>query len=195
MKTITIETREQLYLLCKDICFAQRSFYKDSIDIIEQHGAMLKMTILFYCDGKYLKGPNPNKRSVVIICSSIYPATNSMSQAEREYKCQCYYSKIGVIKKAKDSAYLLCLNNCEDKCMTLFFHKYANRLVQKPADIALKHRLSDVVANVLLPKRQGSSFNKTYRGFPIKGIIVIVLLVIVILIRLAIPRGYHPSLK
>ena len=181
--------------MCKNICSVQRNFYKGNINTIEQQGATVKIEYLFFHDGKYSKTPNFKKRSTLMICSSIYPTKNSKLQAERTHTCQHYYSKVGVIKKKNISTYWLCINKHEDKGMTTFFKRYSNRLMKKTANIALKHRLLDVIVNTVFPKRYGSSFNKTYRGFPIKAIFIIISLLMLFLIRLATPTGYHPILK
>jgi len=194
MNNIIFKTKEQLYLLCKDICAVQHDFYKNSCDIIEQRGAAVKIGYLFGYSGKYNKTPNLDKTNSLIVCTSIYPASISLFHAENTHVCQCYYSKVGVIKKRDNDTYLLHVNESEDKGMTFFLKRYRSRLSKKNAVAALKHRIADIVTNGLFPKRLGSSFNKTYRGFPIKGFIVIILLILLFLIRLIIPSGYHPSL-
>lgn len=170
MKT-TFETKEQLYLLCKEICSTKYELYKENIELIKNHGATVKINYLFYHSGKYSKHPNLNKRCILMICSSIYPTTLSLSHAERTYVCQSYRSKVGTINQSDTSTYQLKINKHKDIGMTAFFKKYAKRLVKKTPNIAL------------------------LRKFPIKTIIVIVLLILLFLIRLATPTGYHPSLK
>lgn len=194
MKTVTFEAKEQLYQLCRDICSIRRSFYIKNVDAIEQHGAIVKIDYFFRCRGKYTKFFESNKRSDLVICTYIYPAKLSMSNAERKNVCQCYYSRVGIITE-KATTYQLNTNENEDKGMTAFFKRYTKRLIDKPVDVALQDRVLDVIANVIFPKRQGSSFNKTYRGFPVMGIVVIALLIFLFLFRLATPTGYHPSLK
>lgn len=191
----TIETKERLHLLCKEICFTQHNFYKKNIDLIENRGAIVKFNYSFYHNGKYNKYHNLNKRCSLIICVSVYPATTSLSYSERMNVCQNYYSKIGTINQIDATTYELNINQREDKGLTLFFKKYAKRLAKKTVAEALQHRWTDVITNLIFPKRLGSSFNKTYRGFPIKSIMIIVLLILLILLRLIIPTGYHPSLK
>lgn len=195
MKTVSFAAKDNLYQICRDLCFCRRDFYKENMDIIEQHGAIVKLDYLFYCNFKYGKHLDLNKRNRLIICACIYPATYSKCRAEKTYTSQCYYSNVGIIKKANNGTYQLCLNEHEDKGMTVFFKRYSDRLAKEPAHIALKHRFSDVIVNALLPKRPKSSFHKTFRGFPISAIIVIVILLILLCFRLATPTGYHPSLK
>lgn len=192
---IIIETKEQLHLLCKKICFTKHNFYKKNIDLIENRGAIVKLNYSFYHNGKYNKYHNLTKRCALMICVSVYPATISLSHAERMYVCQNYYSKIGTINQIDATTYELNMNEREDKGLTLFFKKYEKRLVKKTVEEALQHRVADVITNLIFPKRIGSSFNKTYRGLPIKSIIIIVLLTLLILLRIIIPTGYHPSLK
>ena len=188
MKKIKFESKEDLNQFCRNKCLDVRILYKEYIDCIESNGASIKIKYEFYSKDKHDK-----KQSSLIICVSVYPKRFSEDSAKRAYAYQSYYSKIGIVKKFDSSAYQLSINEREDRGLAMFFKRYVKRLVKEPAEIALRQRLSDVVINAISIKRIGSSFNKT--GFSIYPVLIIILLILLFVLRVLIPTGYHPSLK
>lgn len=195
MPKIILESRENLIIFCKNKCLDIRNLYEKYVNCIEDHNATIKIEYRFLSNGKYNKHNVSGSQIVFLICVHIYPKQYSENLAKRANVYQSYYSKAGIIKKNKNSAYQLNINEREDIGMTLFFRKYAKQIVKMPAKIALKHRLSDFLLHIIIPKRIGSSLNKTYRNFQIYQMYIIILIIILFVLRLLIPKGYRPSLR
>ena len=104
-----------------------------------------------------------------------------------------YYSAVGTAKKESTDVYKVCVNEREDWGMTAFFRKYAKRLTEETADAVLKRSWADRVAEAVLFDRDGGVYKSRF-GFRVKAAVIIGLLILLLLLRLAIP-GYHLSFR
>lgn len=86
------------------------------------------------------------------------------------------------------------MNELEGRKMTAFFRKYAKRLTEKTADAVLKRSWADRAAEAMFFDRDGGVYKSCF-GFRVKAAVIIGLLILLFLLRLTNPGGYHPSFR
>ena len=89
-------------------CQAWCGFYNDDIDIIERHGAKVKVKCFPARKNKRAR----NREETLVICSYIYPAIRSATASEKADAYKYYYSAVGTAKKENTDVYKVCVNEC-----------------------------------------------------------------------------------
>lgn len=139
------------------------------------------------------KQTGKNREETLVICSYIYPAIRSETASEKADAYKYHYSAVGKAKEERTDVYKVCVNERENRGMTAFSRKYAKRLAEKTADAVLKRSWADRVAEAVIFDRDGRVYKSRF-GFRVKAAVIIGLLILLLLLRLAIP-GYHPSFR
>lgn len=195
MNEMVVTSREEANACCDAAFEAVRERYAQTIDELADSGVEVTWKLLFYRNAKFFQ--KPGKRSSVRLCVCLYPKGLSRGQAKEQAVCQEFYSIVGKYEE-KDGTFRLRFQEKPDRAMGRFLQTYLCRLKTLDAEMALRERISDVFRSLFYINRYGSDYKKKYKNVRVDWIlagILIISLAALLVLRMYIPTGYHPSIR
>ncbi len=193
MREFIIVTKEELTDLINSKILEYNNIYSEEINTIRTNGATVKLSVLFCNKGEHFKSPI-KPCGMIKICVSIFPSPYTEKQSMALFLHQKFYSIIGKYTIINQHYYVNWRNPVD-----IIFHKfvlrYAKKIQKSGAEKALRQKICNVFRSWFFRRRYGNDYLKKYRNVNIISIVIGIIIFILIVLRLLVPRGYHPSLR
>ncbi len=193
MEEYIVFNSDELTDLISSIISEYKNIFSEEISSIFANNATIKLSIIFCHNRNHYKSPI-KPYGLIKLYVSIFPVSLTEKQSIAACVHQKFYSIIGKYKKL-NKGYQITLYKSPDTVLKNFISKYAKKLSSGCPEDALKQKINDIFRSWIFYRRFGNDYLKKYRNVNVCAIVLGFILIIVFILRLFVPRGYHPSLR